>query len=212
MSTPWSSSVASAQKAGMFRRRELLKLLALVERASVAGRTTLVAIDGLGGAGKSTLAAQVCEELEGAAIVPVDDFYRPLSDPKRAKLSPEEGYNRYFDWERLRDDVLAPLSRSARSRYRRYDWATNRLAEWREVEPGGPVIVEGVYSTRPDLRPYFGVTVYVDTPREQRLARMLSRGYEDRSWIERWMAAEDWYAEHVRPGKHVDLVVDGSGC
>ena len=185
-------------------------MLALVRRASATGRTTLVAIDGLGGAGKSTLAAEVSEAIEDVAIVGVDDFYRPMADAERAQLGPKEGYDRYFDWERLRDAVLVPLSAESRSRHRRYDWATGKLDEWHEVEPGGIVIVEGVYSTRPELRPYFGITIYVDTPREQQLGRMLTRMYEDISWVENWMAAEDWYLEQMRPKEHVDLVVDGS--
>lgn len=194
----------------MFNSRDRMKVVTLVERASVVGHTTLVAIDGLGGAGKSTLAAQVLEAFENSAIVCVDDFYRPMAATERAALGPEEGYDRYFEWERLRDTVLAPLSKEFRARYRCYDWATNRLAEWRQVEPGRVVITEGVYSTRPEIRPYFGVTVYVDTPRELRLARMLGRRYEDVSWVEHWMAAEDWYEEHERPKEHVDLVVYGS--
>ena len=176
----------------------------------MAGRTTLVAIDGLGGAGKSTLARQVATALQVAATVGVDDFYRPMPAAERATLGSKDGYDRYFEWERLREDVLVPLIRESHARYRRYDWVNNGLAEWHEVEPGSVVIVEGVYSTRPELRPYFSVTVYVDTPRDQRIARMLNRGYEDLSWVEHWMSAEDWYVEHVRPAEHVDLVVDGS--
>jgi uridine kinase len=152
----------------------------------------------------------VATALQDAATVAVDDFYRQMAAAERAMLGPKDGYDRYFEWKRLREDVLVPLFRESHARYRRYDWVTNGFAGWHEVEPGGVVIVEGVYSTRPELRPYFGVTIYVDTPREQRLARMLSRMYEDTSWVEHWMAAEDWYLEHVRPAEHVDLVVDGS--
>jgi uridine kinase len=186
------------------------KVIDLVARATALGETTLVAIDGLGGAGKSTLAAQLLVYLKDAAIVDVDDFYRPMAAAERAELGPRDGYDGYFDWTRLRDDVLAPLTRGSRARYRRYDWATDALADWREVEAGGVVLVEGVYSTRPQLRPYYSSTVYVDTPRPVRLARMLDRGYENLSWVQRWMAAEDWYLEHERPREHVDLVVGGS--
>ena len=193
----------------MFSETDLSKVLSLVEAASVAGRTTLVAIDGPGGAGKSTLAEQLRKAIEPSVIVHVDDFYIPASAAKRSKLSPEEGYNHYFDWKRLRDDVLMPLAKELRARYRRHDWVTDRLAESHVVEPGGLVVVEGVFSTRPELRSDFGVTVYVDTPRDQRLARMLGRQYEDMSWLEDWMAAEDWYEEHERPRKHVDLALRG---
>lgn len=173
----------------------------------MAGQTTLVAIDGLGGAGKSTLAMELGETLDTFSIVALDDFYRPVA----VALAPEQACDTYFDWQRLRDTVLAPLSRNSQHAcYQRYDWVSDALAEWHEVSPGGVVIVEGVYSTRPELRPRFDVTVFVDTPREERLARMLDRLYNDVAWVERWMAAEDWYLEHMRPLDHVDLVVDGS--
>ena len=172
----------------------------------MAGQTTLVAIDGLGGAGKSTLAMELGETLDTFSIVALDDFYRPVA----AALAPEQACDAYFDWQRLRDTVLAPLSRNSHACYQRYDWVSDALAEWHEVSPGGVVIVEGVYSTRPELRPRFDVTIFVDTPREERLARMLDRLYNDVAWVERWMAAEDWYLEHMRPLDHVDLVVDGS--
>ena len=173
------------------------------------GRTTLVAIDGLTCAGKSTLAGQVAGALKDAPVVGVDDFYRPLAADERVTLGPKESYDRYFDWERLLRDVLVPLSTHSRARYQRYDWVTDALVEWHEVEPRPVVIVEGVYSTRPELRPYFSVTVYVDAPREVRLARLLDRKYPDISWIDHWMAGEDWYVEHVDPAKHVALVLHG---
>ena len=195
----------------MFSNPDVAKVLSLVEGESVAGRTTLVAVDGLGGAGKSTLAEQLLKALERSVVVNVDDFFRPMTAIERSELDPEDGYNQYFDWKRLRDYVLRPLGRELRARYRRYDWARGKLlAEWHVVEPGGVVIVEGVYSTRRELRPCFGVTIYVDTPREQRLARMLERGYSDLTWVEHWMASEDWYEEQERPKEHVDLVLYGS--
>ena len=208
--SPVVGNTSDPLMATMFSKPDLAKVLSLIEGASVAGRTTLVAIDGLGGAGKSTLAEQLRKAIELSVIVRGDDFYTPVSVTERTKLGPEDGYNHYFDWQRLRDDVLEPLAKELRAQYRRHDWETDRLAESHVVEPGGVVILEGVYSTRPQLRPYLGVTVYIDTPREQRLARMLSRRYEDLSWVERWMGAEDWYEEHERPKKHVDLVLRGT--
>ena len=194
----------------MFSDLDLTKVISLVEQASVPGQTTLVAIDGLTCAGKSTLAGQVADALQDAAIVGVDDFYRPLAAEEREMLGPKESCDRYFDWQRLLRDVLVPLSRQSRARYRRYDWVTNGLAEWHEIERRKVVIAEGVFSTRPELMPYFSVTVYVDAPREVRLARLLDRGYPDISWVDHWMAGEDWYVEHMHPNKQAALVLHGT--
>ena len=195
----------------MFPRSDLDRVLGLIAQRSSTHSPLLVAIDGLGGAGKSTFAAELSAHLPNSGIVGIDDFYRPMERTDRSNLAPQDGYEQYFDWRRLREEVLEPLGRQLGVRFRRYDWATNSLADWRDVAPQDVVIVEGVFSTRPELRPLLGVTVYVDTSREVRLARTRSRQYEDLDWLESWMAAEDWYVEHIRPAKHVDIVLDGSG-
>jgi uridine kinase len=194
----------------MFADHDLRAVVDRLREARTTGQTALVAIDGLGGAGKSTLADQLRQTLDRAAVVHVDDFYRPIAEAERGQLGAEDGYRRYFDWERLRDDVLVPIGDGLPARYRRYDWATDALAESHQVAAGSVVIVEGVFSTRPELGSYYDATVFVDTPREERLVRMLDRGYGDESWVEHWMAAEDLYMTNVRPMEHVDLVLDGS--
>ena len=64
----------------------------------------LVAIDGLGGAGKSTLAQLLEKQLRTLGwIVPVvkhDDFYLPFSQ-RENQATTEIGSD--FDWKRLRD-------------------------------------------------------------------------------------------------------------
>lgn len=128
-------------------------------------RFTLVALDGMGGSGKSTLAAALAE-LRGAVVVHGDDFYRPMDAEERARLSPAQGYDRYFDWQRLREEVLVPLTDGRDAAYRRYDWETGALApdEIHAVSRSGIVVVEGVYTARPELADHYGLVVYVDTP------------------------------------------------
>ena len=195
----------------MHSHTDIDSVLHLIDRRSRIGGPLLVAVDGLGGAGKSTLARQISTALPGSSVVEVDDFYLPMTAEERAGMRPRDGYERYFDWTRLLQEVIEPLRERRRARFRRYDWEMNRLREWREVAPAGVVIVEGVFSTRPELSPLFDVTVYVDTPREQRAARMAARGWDNLDWMEHWRAAEDWYVRHHRPAERADLVIDGSG-
>jgi uridine kinase len=185
------------------------KACALIDGARSARGGVIVAIDGAGGAGKSTLANGIRAALGHGSIVQVDDFYRPLSDDQRAALDPRGGYERYFDWRRMRDCALVPLRAGTIARYRRYDWTTNRLAEWIEVAPCTIVMVDGVYSMRPEFRELIDVAIFVDTPRAERRDRMTARGHNPHDWIERWMAAEDWYLENVKPARHADLIVEG---
>jgi len=128
---------------------------------------------------------------------------------ERERLSAEQGYQRYFDWERLRDQVLAPLRAGRAARYQIFDWATGQLGDWREIPSGSTVIVEGVYSARPELAPYYHLTVYVDTARDVCLQRVRARGQDTEDWIMRWRAAEDHYIRATSPQTRAKLVVPG---
>ncbi len=74
-------------------------------------------------------------------------------------------------------------------------------------------MVEGVYSTRPELAPYYDFAISVECPRDIRLKRGLERDGEaarDR-WEQDWMVAEDLYVAAHEPAARADLVLDGSG-
>ena len=164
----------------------------------------VVGIDGLGGAGKSTLARR----LGADAVVEFDDFYRP-SATRLPPGDPDIGGN--FEWRRLRDQVLLPLSRHEEARYQRYDWGADAMAEWRTVVPRGLVVIEGNYSTRAELRELYDLRIWVETPREVRLARGLERGGTDtrERWLEEWMPEEERYLAAQEPWRFADLIVDG---
>ncbi|MFF3210833.1 uridine kinase [Streptomyces sp. NPDC002886] len=171
--------------------------------------TKLLAVDGAGGSGKTTLATATAARLGDAVVVHVDDFYRPMAEREREQLDAEQGYHRYFDWERLRDQVLIPLRDDRAARYQLYDWSTGRLGAWGEIGEGGVVIVEGVYSARPELAPYYDLTAYVDTPRDVCLRRVRARGENSEEWILRWRAAEDHYLRTTWPQTRAGLLVRG---
>ena len=174
-----------------------------------APTTRLVLVDGLGGAGTSVLAAALAGQL-GAPVVCGDDFYRASAQPRHLGA---EGIGASFDWRRLERQVLAPLSRGEDARYQRYDWDSDRLGEWVPVPGQDTVVVEGVYLLREELRRYASVSIWVETPRDARLARGIERdGEAARSrWIDEWMPAEDAYLSAMRPMAAATLVVDGQG-
>ena len=107
--------------------------------------------------------------------------------------------------------MLAPFLRGKDARFQRYDWADDRLADWVTVPGQRTVLVEGVYLLRTELRRYASVSIWVETPREVRLARGIERDGEGaRSrWTGEWMPAEDAYVSAMRPDTAAALVVDG---
>ncbi|MFF3419272.1 uridine kinase [Streptomyces sp. NPDC002698] len=196
----------------------MTKIETVAERVVAAARAradkglVLIAVDGMGGSGKSTLASAVAR-LDDAVVVRGDDFYRPMDAGERADLTPAQGYDRYFDWQRLRDEVLTPLATGHDAAYRRYDWPTGSLAtdEACAVACDGIVLVEGVYTARPELADHYDLVVYVDTPPEESMRRLRARGDDHGpiDWEARWRLAEEHYLNTTRPRERAHLVVPG---
>jgi uridine kinase len=183
-------------------------------RNGAVHRSIVVALDGHSSAGKSTLAAVVANRID-AAVVHADDFYRDMLADERLQLTPPQGIDRYFDWERLRLEAVLPLARGNRARYRPFDWVTGHGLTTRvTVEPSEVVLLEGVYSARPELEDLLDLKILVevaDATREQRRqqrARTVSRD-DPHGWDARWHAAERHYFGTIRPRETFDLIVDG---
>ena len=94
----------------------------------------LVAIDGPGGAGKSSFAERLAGAAGGAPIDHTDDF-----------ASADNPLNW---WPRLLQQVIVPLKRGEAAHFQRYVWSAESLAEWQTIEPAPIVIIEGVSSGR----------------------------------------------------------------
>ena len=158
----------------------------------------LVAIDGRGGSGKTTLATFLAGAIPDTTLVHTDDFARPGVPG--------------WEWARFRSQVIEPILEGRAGRYQRYDWDEDRLAEWHDVPPEGVVIVEGVSSTRTELDVPWDLTVWVDTPKDVRLARGIARDGEGMrpQWENVWEPQEDQYVLDQQPESRADITVGGS--
>lgn len=71
------------------------------------------------------------------------------------------------------------------------------------------VILEGVYSARPELHDVLDILVLLDTPPEQRRRQLVERegDHHRAEWEARWSAAEDHYFGVTMPPHCFDLVL-----
>ena len=173
-------------------RDEALAAIAALPR----DRTVLVGVDGYGGAGKTSFAASVPD----CVVVHIDDFAAP-SVPE-------------WDWDRFRVQVLLPLLSGRPARYQRWDWDSDRGAEWHDVPTGRVVVVEGVSSTRVEVGAPWDLTIWVDAPERVRLTRALERDGPQllARWLDEWLPSENAYVARENPMARVDLVVSGVGA
>ena len=161
------------------------------------GPVRLVAVDGPGGAGKSTFAARLANAAGGAPIVHTDDF-----------ASADNPINW---WPRLLDQVINPLARGRAACYQRYDWPTESMAGWHTVDPAPIVVIEGVSSGRSEWAQHLSFVIWIETPRPIRLARAVERDGADAldDWQE-WMAAEDDHYARDPTRERADVIIDGT--
>lgn len=168
----------------------------ILARPARCGPVRLVAIDGPGGAGKSTFAARLADALGHAPVVHTDDFAswdNPLNW-----------------WPRLERQVLQPLGAGRTGRFQRYDWDRRALAEWREVPAVGVLILEGVSSARRAVAQRLTYTVWIQVDPEVRLRRGLERDGQEALGLWRgWMADEDRHFAQDQTVQRADLLVNG---
>lgn len=187
-------------------------------RQKLHNRTTplLVALDGGSGAGKSTLALLIAETLN-AAHIPSDDFYAAhIADAEWDARTPVEKAADAVDWRRLRAEALEPLLAGQPARWHPFDFAALRSdgtyppsADFVERQPARVILLDGIYSTRPELADLVDLSVLVDVPAAVRHQRLDAREDSDflKAWHARWDAAEAYYLTYVRPKASFDLVV-----
>jgi uridine kinase len=167
----------------------LARLAALVA-ATAPGRTALVAVDGVDGSGKTTLADGLAAAVTSRTVsrLSVDDFLRPEEERyRRGRDSPEGCYRDSHD--------LAALRRTLRRR-----------------AGDAVVVVDGVFLLRPELDVEWDLTVHLQVPDEEVLRRALVRDGPDAAprYRSRYLPAQRLYEAECRPADRADVLLDNT--
>ena len=173
--------------------------------------TLLVGVDGYRGSGKSSLVREMARREPDTLIIHMDGFFQPTG--QRPLDIPDGSYGVDYDWQRLRDQVLRPLSEGREAAYQLWNWEERRLGPFRTIPVGQTVIVEGLYTLRRELIGFYDLTVWMDCPEKTRLKRLLERnGAEFQAvWEKDWAPAEALYTNLDDPREGADLVIASRG-
>lgn len=179
----------------------------------------IIALAGASGSGKSTLADELARSLGGIHFS-LDSYYRDLGH-----LQWEERTRANFDDPGMIEVGLlaahvAELAAGRAIERPVYDFAayTRVPGVTERVEPAELVIVEGLFAlSYAELRPYYQLSVYVDTPDALCFSRRMKRDVEERGRDPETIRMQ--YEATVRPcglafvrpmAEIADLVVDGT--
>jgi uridine kinase len=168
-----------------------------------------VGVDGVDGAGKTTLADALAATLPRPVVrISVDDFHNVAAVRRRRGRDSAKGFwLDAFDYERLIADVFRPLRESRRYRAAAHDLATDTVLEpaWQTAPAGSVVIVDGLFLQRAELAGCFDLVVYVDVPFEIAAARLRAR--DGARSLDRYVGASLIYFAECDPLARADVVV-----
>jgi uridine kinase len=139
-----------------------------------------VAVDGLTGAGKTTLADELAPIVErrGRPVIraSIDDFYRPRAQRYQlGRLSPEGYYRLAFDYPAVRTVLLQPLGPGGHRRYRAayfHGWHDAPIeSPERQASSDAVLLVDGVFLLRPELHDLWDFRIFVDAAVDVAISR-----------------------------------------
>ncbi|MFC5679395.1 4-amino-4-deoxy-L-arabinose transferase [Aeromicrobium endophyticum] len=162
-------------------------------RLPACGTTTVVAVDGPSGAGKTGFAGGLADAT-GADVLHLEDLY--------------PGWHGLALTPPVVADVLASVAVGDTGSARRWDWQRGVAGAELRVRPSRLLVLDGVGSGASVLRPFLSLLIWVEAPADVRKQRALARdGDTYAPYWDVWAAqeAEHFAAEQTR--HHADLVV-----
>ncbi len=193
---------------GMIDFMTVADIASKIKKKDNRHRPVIIAVEGYVGAGKSTFAAKLKDELGDAYVVAIDDFFI------KGKRSDADKSN--FDRNRLEQQVLSPIRRGQPATYQRLDYATNILSEPIEIPDVKYLIIEGVSTFHPSIARYMDFKIWVETPKDIANTRGIKRDKasgdypdDDQLW-EHWIETYQAYKDLYHPEKMADFVFDNS--
>lgn len=185
------------------------------------GRRALVAVDGVGGSGKTTFAAALADRVRSRPVLVLhaDDFFAPSEvRHARGRHSPEGFWLDAYDYAALTSWALEPLRADGDGRYRgsSFDRASGTTVQpqVRLAAPDALVLVEGPFLHRDELAHFWDHSLYLDVPFEETERRMAARdgltADAVHDLMRRYTGAQRLYFASARPWERASVVVDNS--
>lgn len=152
-----------------------------------------VAIEGVCGAGKTTLSALLADRYE-CNLFHMDDFFLRPEQRTPARYA-QAGGN--VDYERFQEEIVEHLQDRGGLVYRPFDCGSMQLGEAREVPYRKLNIVEGAYCCHPYFGDIYQLRFFVDLSAVEQRERILARngGVMYQRFRDEWIPMENRYFE-----------------
>lgn len=187
-----------------------------------------VAVDGVDASGKTMLA----DELAGALIkitdhqiirASVDDFHQPeLIRRAKGSLSPEGFYQDSYNYPALINHLLIPLGPDGDRHYRTasYDYLQDQpfAPPLQSASVDALLLMDGIFLLRPQLLPYWDLTLYIKAAFTNTVQRGAARDAEifgshetaKLRYQRRYVPGQLLYLNEACPLDKADILVDNN--
>jgi uridine kinase len=204
-------------------RQKLLVELTDIITSIMLTHPVRVAIDGIDGSGKSSLADELAIILGGRGRKVIrascDGFHQPRTVRyHQGRSSPRGYFEDSFNNESIICSLLLPLGPGGDRRHRCFTFdykigsahsACLKLARNQDI-----LLFDGVFLSRPELRNYWDFVIFVEAPFDIALDRAVSRdealpGREAelrRLYRERYFPGQKIYIEECAPRQNADVI------
>ncbi len=200
-------------------------------RAKLRSRVgrTLIGVDGVDGAGKTTFANELSGLLRESGLevirISMDHYLNPQSKRyAQGRTSAKGFFEDSYDYERFSNEVLEPLGHGGSGRYRTAAYDLDSESEvhspWRVAPDHAVVIIDGMFIHRDELcsskqKKVWDISIWLEVPFEESFHRMAERDVKITSDPEdprnaRYYQGQLLYLHSCDPAHRADLVVENA--
>lgn len=163
----------------------------------------VIAIDGMCGSGKTTLAQEINSFFNGN-IIHMDDYFLPLEKRTEERLSTPGGNVNY---EKVYEDIVLNLDKDLI--YEPFVCKTKSFKEKSIIKFNKVTIIEGSYALHPYFKKYYDLAIVLkisDTKQIERLSKREGLKLDD--FINKWIPLENKYFEYYDIFSKADFLID----
>ena len=130
-------------------------------------KPAVIAIDGVAGSGKTTLAGRLKRDIASCQVVHMDDLYNGWSDPLSKELT-----------QRVITQILKPVKNHQIAKYEKYNWYIDSFDLTSSIPRSDFLILEGVGSGQIAFREFFSKLIWVELDPQAGFERVIARDGE----------------------------------
>lgn len=178
---------------------------------------TMLAVDGIDGAGKTWFADALAERFDrkghAVARASIDGFHRPREERYARGRDSAEGYYRdSFDYDIFRRYLIEPFKLGGSTGFvpAMFDYRADAPLElrWETAGPDSTLIVDGVFLNRPELNGLWNYSIWLDVSADVAEARLIAR--DGPGSHERYRGGQELYIAEADPRSTATAIIDNT--